>query len=82
MITGFVLDSMHTIDIGVIRALLIRIFISFATKNADTGKKVNVELLLRSKVALIDEYVLKTLALTWIKEPARKLRLVRRYYKL
>lgn len=74
MVTGFVLDSMHTIDIGVIRALLIRLFVSFPTKNLTNKKNVNVELLLKSKLNLVDNYVEDFLTKTWIKEPARSLR--------
>lgn len=70
MVTGFVLDSMHTIDIGVFRRMMSWLFEHYPTKR--DGKKLKVYLLTRSKLDDVDGYWTKVMSQSWIKDTARK----------
>lgn len=75
MVTGFVLDPMHTFDIGALKSFVKKLFLKIKL-NLTESKSVHIGMLSAVSLRKIDAYYLKVMKQSFIRDPSRTPRLV------
>lgn len=75
MVTGFVLDPMHTFDIGALKSFVKRIFLVSKMTTKCKKKRINVQMLTPKSLKVINQHYLNKMKKCFIKDPSRKARL-------